>query len=163
MNQAEGGTAVPGCVVIGIGNILMGDDGAGVHAARLLRGRLPAGVELVEGGVCTLDLLGFLDGRDKAVFIDAIDAGDRPGSVYRFNPDRLRELKNPASSLHDLGVYELILAARLLDQCPGELVIISVQIGRVEAGTELSPAVAGALPGLARLVLAEVEGPAGSR
>ena len=150
---------MPGCVVIGIGNLLQSDDGLGVHAARYLEGKLPPDVTLVEGGVYGMDLLPFLEGRDKAIFIDAIDAGDDPGAVFRFSPWEVRKSREALPvSLHDLGIYELIAAAQLLDQCPEDIIVIAVQVKSMEVGMELSPEVRDSLPHILRLVLEESSG-----
>lgn len=144
-------------VVIGIGNIYHGDDGLGIHAVRRLRERLPGDVEIVEGGVLGLDLLPFLEGKEKAVFIDAIDAGEAPGAVFRFSPDRVpRGRTPPPVSLHDLGLYELVGAAQLLDQCPREIVVIAVQVKELGVGSDLSTEVEAALPVVCRLVEEEL-------
>jgi len=153
------GGIMPGRVVIGIGNVLQGDDGVGVHAVRRLRGRLPGDVELVEGGVWGLDLLPFLEGREKAVFIDAVDAGEEPGAVFRFSPREVRRTPSgPPISLHDLGLYELIGAAQLLDQCPEDIIVIAVQVKEIATGEGLSEEVEAALPVVCRLVEEELEG-----
>ena len=147
---------MPGSVVIGIGNLLKSDDGTGIHAVRYLRDKLPPGVPLVEGGVYGLDLLSCLEGRDKAVFIDALDAGEDPGAVFRFTPQDVKHERSPMVSVHDLGLYELIGAARLLDQCPEHITIIAVQVKSMETGMELSPEVRASLPHIHRLVLEEI-------
>ncbi|MEW6554595.1 MAG: hydrogenase maturation protease [Actinomycetota bacterium] len=147
------------CVVIGIGNTLMGDDGVGIHAVRYLAGKLPDGVPLVEGGVYGLDLLTCLENQHKAIFIDAIDVGDEPGAVFRFSPREVRENRDsPAVSQHDIGLYDLIATARLLDQCPQDIVVIAVQVKSIEVGMELSPEVRGSLPHVHRLVMEELSG-----
>lgn len=144
-------------VVIGIGSTIRSDDGVGVHALSLLRGRMPDGVELIEGGVYSPDLLIFLEGKSKVVFIDGIDGGEKPGSVFRFTPDQVRPARRCALSLHDFGLYDLIDAARLLGQCPEEIVIVAVQVKSLEMGESLTPEVEKALPEVARLVLDEVQ------
>lgn len=146
-----------GRVIIGIGNILMSDDGVGVHAVRYLEGKLSEDVRLVEGGVYGLDLLPCLEGAEKAVFIDAVDAGEEPGAVFRFSPSEVRkDGRTPAVSVHDLGLYELIAAARLLDQCPEEITVIAVQVKNMDTGMELSREVRDSLPHVHRLVLEEL-------
>ncbi len=133
----------------------------GIHAVRLLRDRLHGEVELVEGGVMGLDLLPCLEGKDKAVFIDAVDAGAEPGAVFRFSPDEVPRMPAPPPvSLHDLGLYELIGAARLLGQCPREIIIIAVQVKDLSPGERLSPDVEAALPAVLRLVEEELGEPA---
>lgn len=144
------------CVIIGIGNALHGDDGLGVHAIRYLEGRLPEGVDLVEGGVYSLDLLPYLDGVSHAIFIDAMDVGDEPGSIYRFSPQDVMEQPKTPLSVHDIGLYDLIAAAQLLDQCPERITIIAVQVKSIAMGMDLSPEVREALPHIHRLVMEEI-------
>jgi hydrogenase maturation protease len=147
------------CLVIGIGNILMGDDGVGIHAIRYLEGKLPEDVTLIEGGVYGLDLLTYMEGPDKVIFIDGIDAGDEPGAVFRFSPWQVGKSQDvPPVSQHDLGLYELIGAAQLLDQCPEDIIVIAVQVKSMEVGMELSPQVEDALPYVYRLVMEELSG-----
>lgn len=141
------------CVIIGIGNPIKSDDGVGVRAVRELRGKVPDGVELVEGSVYCADLLPFLEGCGRAIFIDGIDAGAEPGAVFRFTPDEVRQKQAVPLSMHDFGLYELIASARLLGQCPGEITIVAVQVKDTETGEELSEEVAGALPAVCGLVL----------
>jgi hydrogenase maturation protease len=144
-------------LVVGIGNPIMSDDGIGVHALRYLEGRLPDDVELVEGSVYCADLLLFLENRRKVVFIDGIDAGAEPGTLFRFSPDEVRNQKgNEPVSLHDFGIYELITAARLLDQCPEDIVILAVQVKNVDVGENLSPEVLDAIPRVYKLLLEEL-------
>lgn len=144
------------CVIIGIGNPIKRDDGIGIHVVRYLEGRLPADVELVEGSVYCADLLSFLEGRKKAIFIDGIDAGDKPGTVFRFSPEEIRQKPGIPLSLHDFGVYELITSARLLDQCPEEITIIAVQVKDVGTGEELSEELRAAIPRVRQLILEEL-------
>jgi len=135
----------------------MSDDGIGVHAVRYLEGRLPDDVELIEGSVYCADLLPFLENRRKVVFIDGIDAGAEPGTLFRFSPDEVRNQKrNEPVSLHDFGVYELITAAKLLDQCPEDIILLVVQVKNVEIGEELSREVREAIPRIHRLLLDEL-------
>ena len=135
----------------------MSDEGVGVHAVRYLEDKLPQGVPLVEGGVYGLDLLPHLEGRDKAIFIDAIDAGEDPGAVFRFSPREVRRSRDaPAISVHDLGLYDLVATAQLLDQCPEDIIVIAVQVKSMQTGMELSREVRGSLPKVHRLVLEEL-------
>ncbi len=146
-----------GCVVIGIGNTIESDDGAGVQVIRHLQGRVPDGVELVEGSVYCADLFVFLEGRGRAIFIDAIDAGEEPGAVFRFTPEQVRDRKPGVSlSVHDFGLYELISSARLLGQCPEEITIFAIQVKDTDIGEELSPEVAAAVEKVSGLVLEEL-------
>jgi hydrogenase maturation protease len=144
-------------VVIGIGNELQGDDGFGVHAARYLRCRVPAGVEVIEGSTHAPDLLPFLEERRLALFIDSIEAGEEPGTIFRFTPDELKPSAHRPVTLHDFGLFELLAAAKLLGREPDEVVILAVQVEELGVGMTLSPRVAKSLPRVAELVMGEVE------
>lgn len=158
------GGVVSRYLVIGLGNLLHGDDGLGIQAVRRLRELtegLPADVELLEGGVLGLDLLPYLEGKEKVIFIDAVDAGEEPGAVFRFSPHQVRRAGTPPPvSLHDLGLYELVGAAQLLDMCPGEIIVIAVQAKNLGLGEGLSEEVEAALPTVCRLVEEELRGEA---
>ncbi|MBU1672402.1 MAG: hydrogenase maturation protease [Actinobacteria bacterium] len=148
---------MPGTVVVGIGNIIKRDDGVGVYVVRALEGRVPPGVDLVEGSVYCADMHGCIENRRKAIFIDGIDAGEEPGAVLRFTPEDMPAKTGGASmSVHDFGLYDLIRTARLMDRCPGEITIYAVQVKDVETGTELSPEVTAAVEKVCGLVIEEL-------
>jgi hydrogenase maturation protease len=120
-------------------------------------------VEMVEGSVYCADLFSFLEGRDKVIFIDAIDAGEEPGAIFRFSPDEVRQRKTGVSlSIHDFGPYELIAAARLMKQCPRDVIFIAVQVKNVEFGEELSEEVRAAVPRVHRIIEEELIGQGGA-
>ena len=145
------------CVVIGIGNTLQLDDGVGVYAVRYMRGKMPEGVELVEGSVYSVDLLPALENRRKVIFIDGIDAGEEPGAVFRFTPEQVRDAgRIMPISLHDFGLYELIMASDLLDQRPREVIVVAVQVKSVESGEGLSEELKAVIPEIHRLIIDEI-------
>jgi hydrogenase maturation protease len=144
------------CVIIGIGNLLHGDDGLGVHAVRYLEGKVPDNVDLVEGGVYSLDLLTYLEDVRHAIFIDAMDVQDEPGAIYRFSPQEVLEQPQTPLSVHDLGLYDLIGAAELLHQCPEHITIIAVQVKTLDMGMDLSPELREVLPRIHGLVMEEI-------
>lgn len=157
MTTAPESRSMSGCVIIGIGNPIKSDDGVGVEVVRYLEGRLPGDVELVEGSVYCADLFSFLEGRTKVIFIDAIDAGEKPGAIFRFSPEEVRQRKTGVSlSVHDFGPYELIAAARLMKQCPEDVTFVTVQVKNVEFGEELSEEVRAAIPKVHQLILEEL-------
>ncbi len=146
-------------VVVGFGNLLMGDDGVGVHVVRALAGRaLPAGVELVDGGVASLEVLGALRGAARVVIVDALTGGGEPGAVYRLTPADLGPASaTPGLSLHDFSLPQaLALLARTGPLPP--IVIFGVEPAAMQTGLELSAPVAAAALRVADLVAAEVRG-----
>lgn len=143
-------------VVIGIGNLIKSDDGVGVHVVRRLEGMVPPDVQLVEGSVYCADLFGFIEGAKKAIFIDAIEAEDEPGAIFRFTPQEVRQRASVPLSIHDFGLYELIQTADLMGQCPQDIVIFAVQVEHTEFGEELTAPVYAAVARVCELVLEEL-------
>ncbi|MEJ1972326.1 MAG: hydrogenase maturation protease [Lacunisphaera sp.] len=137
-----------GVLVLGVGNLLMGDEGVGVHALRALedRGAIP-GVRLLDGGTGGANLLGEFEGRRAIILIDATRDGSAAGSVRYRHLEQQRIFDLPVGlSAHDFGLKDLFAAAALLDTLPGiHLFTIAVETVRPMC-TELSPPVAAVLP-----------------
>lgn len=151
---------MPEIVVIGIGNLIKSDDGVGVQVVRRLEDKVGAGVELVEGSIYCADLFNIIEGKDRAIFIDAIDAGDEPGAIFKFSPDQVKQKTSAPLSIHDFGLYELIVTSRLMGQCPEDITIFAVQVKNIEFGDQLTEQVAAAIPRVCELVLEEINRPA---
>lgn len=150
--------------VIGVGNTLMRDDGAGVAVARCLlrEGGLPEGVEVVLGETAGMELLRHFRTTDAVVFIDAIDAGADPGAVFRFTPDEAGVTSLRSNNIHGMGVGYLLTCARMAGADP-DVVCVAVQVGDVRPlPDELTPEVTAALADVVALVRAEVERLAGA-
>jgi hydrogenase maturation protease len=132
-------------LIAGLGNLLLKDDGVGVHAVRALQQDPPPGALIAEVGTALLDGLHLLEWADKILAIDAMQAGGSPGTVYAFGVDDVAQPKLRAS-LHELS---LITALRLISRkVPPEIAILGVEPETIDYGLELSPAVISALPQL---------------
>jgi hydrogenase maturation protease len=95
-------------LVMGLGNLLMGDEGVGVHVVRALEARtLPEGIECLDGGTGGFTLLGALESADRIVLIDAAADGNPPGTVTRTTPRFSRDYP-PTLTAHDIGVKDLL-------------------------------------------------------
>jgi len=129
-------------VVIGIGNTIHRDDGAGVHALRRLEAdpRLPDNVKLVDGGTRGLELLADVHGCARLLLLDAIDVGEKPGTVIRMTANDLRGLPGGAS-VHQLGLGDLLATLPLISDTPTEVVLLGIQPAETDWATDLSPAV----------------------
>ena len=140
-------------LVVGLGNLLLCDDGVGVHAVRALAEKPPSGAQLMEVGTSVLGALNEIECAQAVLALDAVDAGEQPGAVVRFelSPD---ERRAAPPSLHEL---DLVAALGLLppDRRP-HTVVLGVQPAAVEPGIGLSPAVRAALPRLLSAVRREV-------
>jgi hydrogenase maturation protease len=135
-------------LVLGVGNLLMGDEGAGVHVLRLLETEpsIP-GVRLLDGGTGGASLLTEFEGVRSIVLIDATRDGSPSGTVvYRFRK-HLAVTEIPTGlSAHDFGLKDLFAAATLIGLMP-ELHLYTIAVNRLAPMcTELSAEVAGALP-----------------
>jgi hydrogenase maturation protease len=144
-------------VIIGVGNVVLGDDGLGVHAVRRLRERhaLP-GVELVEGGTAGLLLLGHFAASRPTFVVDAVDADAPPGTLVRLEGAECERALVTGRTVHDVGLADLLAAALITGAWPQRLVLHGVQPGSMAVGTELSPAVAAALDRLVDRIAIEV-------
>lgn len=126
-------------VVLGVGNTIRSDDGVGVHVLRKLEcdPRLPNGITLVDGGTRGLELLAFLHDCSRLLFLDAVDVGEQPGTLLRLVGDERGGLA-AGTSVHQLGVADLLTALPLVSEIDREIVFFGVQPASTDWGTELS-------------------------
>jgi hydrogenase maturation protease len=156
MSSSPEENALPRVVVIGVGNLLMKDEGIGIHAVQALQEiALPPGVSLVDGGTSP-DLIACTQAGDKLIIIDAARAGGEPGAIYRFRPEDLAEEKGTLTSVHELGVTQNLGLMSLLGNKPSETIIIGIEPGEISAGLELSPELQKKLPAIVKAVLKEI-------
>jgi hydrogenase maturation protease len=148
----------PSILILGLGNPLRGDDGVGPRVIEELnRHELPEEVKALDAGSGGLDLLHLLEGRERAVIVDAADVGRKPGRFVRFTPDEAHFVgTQDVTSLHNAGLVEVLALADAVGQPLPELVIFGVQPARVGWGEGLSEAVEAALPALVDAVLEEI-------
>lgn len=144
-------------LILGLGNILLGDDGAGVVAVEQLAKRydVPDGVRVLDGGTLGLSLLPYLVDAEQAILVDAVQADAPPGSLVRLVGEDVAHASMQRLSVHQIGVADLLDGARLLGQLPPELVLVGVVPESVELRFGLSTPVAEAMDGLVCRVVAE--------
>ena len=95
-------------LVLGVGNLLLGDEGIGVHIAQHLQHlSVPSNVDVVDGATGGFELLGHVLGKNKVIVVDAIDAPAPAGTVVRLNPQDVRRELSPLS-FHQSGIHELL-------------------------------------------------------
>lgn len=133
-------------VVIGLGNPLMGDDGAGLAALAALRGEGRVEAELVDGGTWGMNLLPVLESADHVLLLDAIDQGTRPGTVIELDGPEIPRFLGVKLSPHQIDLREVLALAELRGTLPRQLAAIGIQPARIELGTSLSAPVAAAIP-----------------
>jgi hydrogenase maturation protease len=147
-----------GVLVLGLGNLLHSDDGLGVHALQRLQKdpRIDSSIMLLDGGTQGLNLISHISGFPRLLVIDAVDVGEAPGTLVRFEGKALDGLPGK-STVHQLGFADLMIAMRLLDESPEEVVVLGVQPVSTEWGAELTQPVQNALPAVLDAVIAQLE------
>lgn len=120
------------------------------------RMNLPGNVDLADGGTAGLDLLDVLANRRKVIVVDAVRVGSKPGTILSFSANDLTP-QGPASvSLHQVGLLEALMMARHLGCAPQQVVILGIEPKEISYGLNLSAEVAAKVPGVIKLVLAEI-------
>jgi hydrogenase maturation protease len=146
-------------LVLGIGNLLRTDDGVGVHVVNLLNDskKLPGWVEAIDAGTCGPDLLGMMQGRDRVIVVDALEAGEEPGGIFRFDARLLAFFAPMTVSLHDSGIVGALRDLEVLGERP-DVEIIGIAAQDVTTmSMEPTCAVKAAVPKAAELVLHAAE------
>ncbi len=144
-------------LVLGIGNILLRDEGVGVRVIeQMQKMEFPNRVELVDGGTAGADLLDVLADRQKVIVIDAVQSDCKPGTVLRFTADDLVRPDGVGMSLHELGLGEALTMNRQLGCAPEDVVVFGIEPKNIECGLELSAEIAASVPEIVELVLAEI-------
>lgn len=145
-------------LVLGLGNVLLRDEGIGVWVADALRRQyeFPETVTVLDGGTLGLDLLPQLDGVEHLLLIDAVRLGRAPGETVRLEGDEVPAALEVKLSPHQMGVQDLLAAARLTGREPPHVVLWGIEPGSFEPGTGFSPKVQEALPRLQAEVLEEL-------
>lgn len=138
----------PKIVVAGVGNLLMHDDGVGLHAIALLREDPPSNVLLAQVGTAALHAQDIFEEADLVIVIDAVKAQGDPGEIYYFDLEDAQT--DNVHSLHDLGIGGVIKLIPA-DKRP-RVVVVGVEPEIIDYGMELSPAVTAALPKVAETV-----------
>ncbi|TGE34144.1 HyaD/HybD family hydrogenase maturation endopeptidase [Desulfosporosinus sp. Sb-LF] len=149
---------LPRIMVMGVGNILLSDEGLGVRFLdQLAKKSLPESVELLEGGTAGLDLIHLIREVDFLIIVDALNANAEPGTLFRLQPGDLHALSEHREvSFHEIGIIEVLAIANLLDKSPKTL-IFGVQPKSLEWGVDISPEIEAQFPRLTELILEEID------
>ncbi len=136
-------------VILGIGNILLGDDGAGIHALRALEAQCDdENVRFVDGGTLSFPLTEVLGDAERLIVIDAAQLDAPPGTVKVFENRSMDAYvaRGPGASVHEVSLAELLDMVRLLGRLPEPRALIGIQPEAVDWSDTPTPAVAAAIP-----------------
>ena len=146
-------------LVLGLGNVLLHDEGLGVWVAESLERRFafPPEVTVLDGGTLGLDLLPRLDGVEHLLVIDAVKLERAPGEIVRLEGDEVPAALDVKISAHQIAVQDLLAGARLLGSEPPHVVLWGMEPERLDPGIGFSASVKEALPRLEAAVLDELD------
>lgn len=139
-------------LILGIGNPLMGDDGAGIHAVRMLaESKLPDNVTVLEAGTPGWGLVEWIKDWPSVVIVDAVRMGQAPGKWQRFDASEVRLIAGQgAFSLHEMDLAGGLALAQALDLLPKHITFYGIEPETTDQGMMLSPCVSANLPGLVK-------------
>ena len=145
-------------LVLGLGNILLRDEGVGVRVVEALAERyaLPAEVEVVDGGTAGMDLLNTLAGCDHLLICDAVRTSEPPGSVVKLVGEQIPALFQTRCSPHQLGLSDLLATLTLTGEAPATVTLIGIIPADLRLGLELSAEAAEAAGGAVEELAAEL-------
>jgi hydrogenase maturation protease len=145
-------------VVLGIGNILLTDEGVGVRTVERLAAAwaLPPEVEAIDGGTCGMEMLEQLENLDALIVVDCVRCGRPPATAVRLAGEDVPVFFRTKLSPHQVGLCDVLASLEFAGRAPRETVIVGMQPVSMELGMELSPTVAAKVPELVALVVAEL-------
>ena len=150
----------PRILILGIGNILLSDEGAGVHVINRLQETfiVPGNVEIIDGGTMGLDLMPYFEGRTHVIVVDAIcGAGEQPGTIRRFSGSEVMTMLGERISPHQIGLSDLLACTEVDSQLPENIVLLGIVPESLDTSLEMTPAIQARVDDLVALVRRELE------
>jgi len=146
-------------LVLGLGNLLMNDDAAGLRAAYALQERYPGrdNFQIVDGGTLGLDLLGHVAWADKLLLLDAININEPAGTVALISGEDINPIFSQRVSPHQVGLKDLLEAAELIGDRPYDVELLGIQYDNINMEMTLSPTVEQGLPKLIAAAAERIE------
>ena len=131
-------------LVLGVGNKLMSDEGVGVHVVERLaeKYKLPQEIQVLDGGTLGLDLLYYLEGVENLLIVDAAETGKEAGTMVRLQDEEVPAFMSIKISPHQIGVPDMLAAAKMKDIYPKRLVLWGIQPDEITLSLDLSPVLA---------------------
>lgn len=151
--------AAPDVTVLGIGNIVLLDEGFGVRAAEALDAayEMPDNVQILDGGTLGMELMRFIPGTQKLLIIDSINGGAEPGTIFRFTDREVMEHFNDKLSAHEVGIQDVLAFLKVTGHEIPKVVVIGAQPYKLGAGVDLSPEMEQLLPRMVELAVKELQ------
>lgn len=144
--------------VLGIGNILLQDEGFGVRVIERLGRRFTfcGDVQLLDGGTLGMELMRFLAGTENLILVDAISGNQVPGAQYEFRNDQVKAYFKDKVSMHELGIQDVLAVLDVLEKPIENIVVLGVQPQSLELGLELTPLIAAQLDAIENKIITQL-------
>ena len=147
-------------LVLGLGNILMMDEGIGVHAVHELlkeKDRWPEeDLELIDGGTFTQDIFYIFVEYERILVLDVVKAGNKPGTIYRLSENDLRQDEKQTLSLHDIDLLDSLSMAELVSGKKPELHVLGIEPEKINWDMKLTPTLEALFPQYVELARREI-------
>ena len=148
----------PKIVILGIGNLLLRDEGVGIHLVRMLNNDDLdcSNLEIIDGGIYP-EPVSFIEDAYKLIIVDAIKGGKEPGTIYHLNTDDIMTDSARPLYSHQSSIIDSLRLLRSLGKGPQDTIIIGIEPKSIDYGLELSPEVKEKLVELKEIVTAEIQ------
>ncbi len=145
-------------VVLGIGNTILSDEAAGVRAVELLEQRYQVSdnVLVIDGGTSGMEMIEDLSNLDFLIVIDVVKTGAAPGTVVKIAGDEIPVFFRRKLSPHQIALPDVLASLELLGTMPKEIIVLGVEPISLELGLEMTPTIAGQVPALVEMAVAEL-------
>ncbi len=141
--------------LLGVGNILLQDEGLGVHAVNKIKDEynFSPSINIIDGGTMGMELLSYMEGTDYLLVVDAIDGGEEPGFMYTFTHEDTDRYMSDSISVHEVGVQDILRIRALQERPFSDVVIMGIQPQSLELGLEVTETIQAVLPLLEESIL----------
>lgn len=147
-------------VVLGVGNLLLSDEGIGVRAVEEIerRYRLPEHVELIDGGTSGMEVMGSLAHADQVLILDAVKSGKPPATLVKLAGAEVPKFFSLKMSPHQVTLADVLATLEFAGESPANVTVLGIEPVSLEYDITLTPAVAERLPQLVEMAIAELRG-----
>lgn len=138
--KSEGKFSDEKIAILGLGNILLQDEGVGVHTIEAFKKDFifPENVQLIDGGTMGLDLISFIEGMDKILIVDAVHIKKAPGTIVIIEDEEIPSFISAKLSVHQIAFPDVISALRLLGITPAKMTLVGIQPDNIGIGLDMS-------------------------
>lgn len=145
--------------LLGVGNILLTDEGLGVHVVREMEQEysFTPEINIVDGGTMGMELLSYMRGMTKLLLVDAVNGGETPGTVYEFPHQQTEDYFTGSISVHEVGMQDILRIRAIQEKPLEDATVIGVEPESLDIGLTPSETVQAVLPEVKQRVIRQLE------